>query len=147
MNDSNDFEPQPTAQNKYDMDEKTQSDSMLERVKKAAERARKEADCRYYAKEYAFSCYLCWKHGTRCLTVYEQCFEGPEQFSISCWKCHDQPKKKHASLAQIEKFARAYPRIDISSFETRRRPQVPYRKPVVQNEAARENFEKLFGKD
>lgn len=143
MTDLYDFSAHPTARNKYDMEVKPQTESILEKAMMAAAR-------RANAKEYAFSCYKCWKHGVRFLTVYEQNREGPEQFVITCWKCNEHPKKKHASLEQIEKFARAYPSIDISSFETRapRRvwpPEPP--KPAVQNEAARAAFEKLFGKD
>ena len=150
MKDSDDFAAQPTAQNKYVMEEEAQAESILERVEKAAERLRKEDERRANAKEYAFSCYKCWKHGTRFLTVYEQCYDGPEQFVITCWKCKSHPKKTHASLAQVEKFARAHPEISISSFETRRpRPVWPPEPPLptARSEAAREAWEKLFGKD
>lgn len=143
MTDSDDFTTHPTAQNKYVVQTKPQTESILEKATKAAAR-------RANAKRNAFSCYMCWKHDISFLSVYERHTEGPEQFVITCWKCKKHPRKKYASLEQVEKLAGAYPQISISSFETRipRRvwpPEPP--KPIVQNEAAREAWEKLFGKD
>lgn len=141
MTDSDDFTAQTTARDKYDMDEKPQTDSMLARARRAAAR---DAN----AKEHAFTCYMCWKHGIQCLEVYDRCIEGPEQFVFTCWKCKSHPKKKYASLQQVEKFDRAYPKLDILGLRIPPAVWPPEpRLPTALSEASRENFEKLFGKD
>lgn len=148
MKDDEDFPAHMTARDKYDMEEKPLTESILERVEKAAERLRMENERRANAKEYAFSCYKCWKHGTRFLEVRDQGVEGPEQFVFTCWKCKSHPKKKYASLKQVEKFDCAYPKLDILGLRTPPPVWPPEpRKPVVQNEASRFYFEKMFGKD
>ncbi len=138
MEDSEDFTAQTTARDKYNMEEKTES--MLEKAERAAAR-------RANAKKYAFTCYMCWKHGTRFLDVKDRGIEGPAQFEIICWKCKTHPKKGFASFEQMEKFARAYPNVEV--FESPPPPPVwppEPPEPVIQSEAARANFEKLFGK-
>ena len=141
MKDDEDFSPQPTAQHKYVMDDEVSRPpiSIIERARKAAARLA-------HAKEYAFFCYSCREHGLRDVRFREDGGEGPKQFRVSCGECCWSPRKKYASLEQVEKFRRARERIQSSASPPPVWPPEPP-KPVVQSEAVREAFEKLFGKN
>ena len=139
MKDSDNFTAHPTAHDKYVMKENPQTESILEKAKRAAASFA-------HAKEYAFFCYSCREHGLSYVRFEDHDGEGPKQFRVSCGKCCWSPKKKYASLEQVERFQRARARIPSSPIPPPVWPPEP-RKSVVQSEASREAWEKLFGKD